>query len=146
MNKVILVGNLGKDPESRVTGNGTTVCKFSIATTEVWYKDREKQERTDWHNIVTFGRQAETCAQYLAKGRKVLIEGKLQHDKYEKDGQTRYFTQVKADKIEFLGGRGENNNGGISNEWDQSQNPSGQPAPDPTDDVPSEWDNDQTPF
>lgn len=105
VNKVILVGNLGADPEKRVTGSGNAVCNLRIATTEVW-KDKagQKQERTEWHRIVVFGQQAENCAKYLSKGRPVYIEGAIQTRKWEdQQGQTRYTTEIIAQRVQFLG-------------------------------------------
>ena len=111
VNKVILVGNLGADPEKRYTGSGAAVCNLRVATTDVW-KDKSgaKQEKTEWHRIVIFGVQAENCAKYLSKGRPVYIEGSIQTRKWEdQQGQTRYTTEVIAQRVQFLGsgsGRG----------------------------------------
>lgn len=105
VNKVILVGNLGKDPDLRYTASGTAVCNFSIATTES-YKDRDgnKQEKTEWHSIVAWRQLAEICGKYLVKGKQVYIEGKLQTRKWEdRDGNTRYTTEVVADQMQMLG-------------------------------------------
>jgi single-strand DNA-binding protein len=109
LNKVLLIGNLGKDPEIRYTPSGTAVAKFSIATSE---RSKDKNsgdwiEKTEWHNIVLFGRQAELAGEYLSKGKTVFIEGRLQTQKYEKDGITRYNTEVIGEKIEFLSPKGE---------------------------------------
>ena len=102
VNKAILVGNLGRDPEYR---QGTTnVTTFSIATTEKWTKDGNAQERTEWHNITTFGKLADVCAKYLAKGKQVYVEGKIQTDEYEKDGVKRRSTKIIASEVKFLGG------------------------------------------
>ena len=108
VNKVILVGNLGKDPEVRFLGSGKAVCKFPLATSEVWNDaDGHRQERTEWHNIVVWGKQAETCGQYLAKGRQVFIEGGIRTRQYDdKEGNRRYMTEVIAQRVQFLGGRG----------------------------------------
>ncbi len=117
VNRVILVGNLGADPESRVVGE-RTVCNLSVATSET-FKDKSgvRQERTEWHRISVWGPLAETCAKYLAKGRSVYIEGKLQTRKYEKDGQTRYSTDIVADTVTFLNdGKGGNARSEASNE------------------------------
>ncbi len=103
LNKVILFGRLGQDPELRALPSGTQVASFSIATNRV-YKDKngQKQEQTDWHNIVLFGRQAELAQQYLKKGDTVLIEGRLQTRSWEgQDGQKRYRTEVIADRMQF---------------------------------------------
>jgi len=107
INKVILVGNLGRDPEIRYTPSGMAVANFSVATTEKW-KDKqsgEMQERTEWHRIVAWGRLGEICGEYLAKGRQVYIEGKLQTRQWEKDGVTRYTTEVVASEMKMLGSK-----------------------------------------
>jgi single-strand DNA-binding protein len=108
VNKVILVGNLGKDPEVRHTASGKAVARFSLATSEVW-NDAEgnRQERTEWHNIIVWGKQGETCAQYLAKGRQAYIEGSIRSRSYDdKNGQKRYITEIIAQRVRFLGGGG----------------------------------------
>ena len=112
VNKVILVGNLGRDPEVRFMPNGEAVCNFSIATTENW-KDKSgvKQEKTEWHNIVMYRKLAEIAGEYLKKGRPVYVEGRLQTRKWEKDGVTRYSTEIIADSMQMLGGK----DGGSSN-------------------------------
>jgi single-strand DNA-binding protein len=104
VNKVILVGNLGADPEMRYTAGGTAVCKFRIATTEK-FKDRQGnvQERTDWHRITAWGKLAEICGQYLAKGKQVYIEGRLEYGSYEKDGVKHYTTDIIANTMQMLG-------------------------------------------
>lgn len=109
VNKVILVGNLGRDPEVRYMANGEAVCNFSIATTDSWKdKNGEKQERTEWHNIVMYRRLAEIAGEYLKKGAPVYLEGKLQTRKWQdKDGKDRYTTEILADQMQMLGGRGE---------------------------------------
>jgi single-strand DNA-binding protein len=106
VNLVIVVGNLGKDPEVKFMQNGTPVCNFSVATSEQW-KDKEgqKQEKTEWHRIVVWGKQAEACGQELKKGRPVCVEGKIQTRDSEKDGVTKYVTEIKADRVTFLGGK-----------------------------------------
>lgn len=106
VNKVILVGNLGRDPEVRYMPNGEAVANFSIATTENW-KDKSgvKQEKTEWHNIVMYRKLAEIAGEYLKKGRPVYVEGRLQTRKWEKDGVTRYSTEIIADSMQMLGGR-----------------------------------------
>ncbi|ORJ57677.1 single-stranded DNA-binding protein [Geothermobacter hydrogeniphilus] len=107
VNKVILVGNLGKDPELRYTPTGTAVCNFSIATTER-FKDRDGQQqtKTEWHNIVVWRQLAEICGKYLHKGKQVYIEGKIQTRSYEdRDGNKRYITEIVADEMRMLGGR-----------------------------------------
>ncbi len=108
VNKVILVGNLGRDPEVRYLPSGQTVAKFTLATSDS-YNDRSgaRQERTEWHNIVVWGKQAELCGQYLKKGRQVYVEGRISNQQYEaKDGSgKRYRTEIIAQRVQFLGGR-----------------------------------------
>jgi single-strand DNA-binding protein len=107
VNKVILVGNLGADPELKYTPSSRALCNLRIATTEV-YKDKggQRQEKTEWHRVTVWGDQAENCSKYLAKGRSVYIEGRLQTRSYDKDGQKHYATDVVADRVVFLGGGG----------------------------------------
>jgi single-strand DNA-binding protein len=112
LNKVMLIGNLGADPEVRFTQNNQQVCNFRMATTEVWNdKAGQRQERTEWHRIVVWGRQAEHCGQYLRKGRSVYVEGRIQSREWQdKDGNRRWSTEIVADRVTFLGsgqGRGE---------------------------------------
>ncbi len=114
VNKVILVGNLGKDPELRYTPSGTAVTTFSMATTER-YKDREgnRQEKTEWHNIVAWRQLAEICGKFLHKGKQVYIEGKIQTRSYDdRDGNKRYITEIVADQMQMLGSRDDNQRGG----------------------------------
>ena len=107
LNKVMLIGNLGRDPEVRYTQDGAAVASFSIATSEKWNDKAtgEKKERTEWHRIVAFGKLGEICGEYLSKGRQVYIEGRLQTRSWEKDGVTRYTTEIVASDVRFLGGR-----------------------------------------
>lgn len=101
------IGNLGQDPVLRYTTKGTAVCNLSVATNDYW-KDAQgnPQERTEWHRVVVFGKQAENCAKYLRQGRQVMVEGRLQTRKWEdKDKQTRYTTEIIARRVDFLGGR-----------------------------------------
>ena len=119
VNKVILVGNLGRDVELRHTPGGAAVAKFSVATNEVW-KDKagQKQEHTEWHNIVAWGKLAEFCGQYLSKGRQIYIEGTLRTRTYDDEkGNRRYFTEVRAAVIQLLGPK------------PQGAEPGGAPAP-----------------
>lgn len=106
INKVIIVGNLGKDPEMRHTPQGQAVTNFSVATSESWNdKSGQKQERTEWHRVVVWGKLGELCSKYLTKGRQVYLEGKLQTRQWEdKEGQKRYTTEVIATTVQFLGG------------------------------------------
>jgi single-strand DNA-binding protein len=109
VNKAILVGRLGKDPEVKYTQGGTPVAKFTLATNEVW-KDQngEKQERTEWHNIVAWTRLAEICGQYLTKGSRVYVEGRIQTRSWEdKEGNKRYTTEIRADNLVMLSGKSE---------------------------------------
>ena len=107
VNKVILVGNLGADPELKYTPSSRALCNLRIATTEV-FKDKggQRQEKTEWHRVTVWGDQAENCSKYLAKGRSVYIEGRLQTRSYDKEGQKHYATDVVADRVVFLGGGG----------------------------------------
>ena len=107
VNKVILVGNLGRDPETRYMTSGEAVTNIRLATTDTWKdKSGEKQERTEWHNIVFYGRQAEIAGEYLKKGRQIYVEGRLQTRKWQdKEGQDRYTTEVIADRMQMLGSR-----------------------------------------
>jgi len=107
VNKVILIGNLGRDPETRYTTSGDAVTNLNIATSETW-KDKagEKQEKTEWHRVVLFGRQAEIAGEYLKKGRSVYIEGRLQTKKYtDKDGVEKYSTEIVGDRMQLLGSK-----------------------------------------
>ena len=106
VNKVILLGNLGRDPETRYTTGGDAVTNLRIATSEQWKdKSGEKQERTEWHTVVLFGRTAEIAAEYLKKGRSVYIEGRLQTRKYtDKEGVEKYSTEIVADRMQLIGG------------------------------------------
>lgn len=108
INKVILVGNLGKDPEMRFTPAGKAVTSFSLATSDHWTDTNgEKQERTEWHKIVAWGKLAEICSKLLTKGSSAYIEGKLQTRSWEKDGVKHYATEVIASAVQVLGGRGQ---------------------------------------
>lgn len=106
INRVTLIGNLGADPELRSTGGGTSICTFTVATSESWTDKQsgEKQERTEWHRAKAFGRLAEICGEYLKKGRQVYVEGSIRTDKYtDKEGVERYATDIIADKMQMLG-------------------------------------------
>ncbi len=109
VNKVILIGRLGADPEVRYTPSGTPVANFRIATSENWTdKQGQKQERTEWHRIVVWSKLAELCGEYLSKGRQVYVEGRLQTRQWDdRDGNKRYTTEIQAQQVTFLGGRGE---------------------------------------
>lgn len=109
VNKVILIGNLGSDPEVKYTPSGAAVANFNLATNESWTgKDGKKEERTEWHRIVAWSKLAELCGEYLSKGRPVYIEGRLQtRDWTDKDGNKRYTTEIVAQTLQFLGSPGE---------------------------------------
>ncbi len=126
VNKVILVGRLGADPEKLVTGSGKTVTKFNVATSEVWRDGGgQKQERTEWHKIVVWGAQAENCAQYLAKGRQVYLEGRIQTRQWDdKEGNKRYTTEVVAQRVQFLGSKGESKGSDFTTTADTNATPS----------------------
>jgi single-strand DNA-binding protein len=115
VNKVILLGNLGRDPETRYTTGGDAVTNLNIATSEQWKdKSGEKQERTEWHRVVLFGRQAEIAGEYLKKGRSVYIEGRLQTRKYtDKDGVEKYSTEIVGDRMQLSGGSREGGGGDV---------------------------------
>jgi single-strand DNA-binding protein len=107
VNKVILVGRLGADPEMRYTASGTAVCRLSVATSRT-YTDKQgnRQEETAWHRVDTWGKLAEICGQYLSKGRQVYIEGRIKYGSYEKDGVKHYTTDIVAENMQMLGGTG----------------------------------------
>ena len=132
VNKVILIGNLGRDPETRYTTGGDAVTNLRIATTESWKdKSGEKQEKTEWHTVVLFGRLAEIAGEYLKKGRPVYIEGRLQTRKYtDKEGVEKYSTEVVADRMQLLGSRdGGGGGGGGGGDTDFSAGPATSGAP-----------------
>ena len=122
VNKVILLGNLGRDPETRYTTGGDAVTNLNIATSEQWKdKSGEKQERTEWHRVVLFGRQAEVAGEYLKKGRSVYIEGRLQTRKYtDKDGVEKYSTEIVADRMQLIGSARDAGAGGSDAEFDRA--------------------------
>jgi single-strand DNA-binding protein len=137
INKVILIGNLGADPEIRYTQSGTPVVNFRLATTESWKgQDGQMQEQTEWHNIVAWKRLAEICAEYLAKGSKVYIEGKLQTRKWQdQNGNDRFSTEIVAREMKMLSPRGQSSakeNTGAGGYYDFPQ----EPPPNTGDDVP----------
>ncbi len=109
VNKVILVGNLGRDPEVRYIKDGTAVANLRLATSETWNdQNGQKQERTEWHRVVAWGKLAEIAKEYMSKGRQIYVEGKLQTRSWDdRDGNKRYTTEVKADQIIMLGSRGD---------------------------------------
>ena len=133
VNKVILVGNLGKDPEVRYTPGGQAVANFTIATNENWTdKGGQKQERTEWHRIVVWGKLAELCSEYLAKGRQVYVEGRLQTREWNnKEGVKQYTTEVVANQVVFLSGgeRGQGRGASRSTGTGSGAEDFGQPPP-----------------
>ena len=134
LNKIFIIGNLGKDPEVRFIDSGKAVAKFPVATSEKWTdSDGNKQERTEWHNVVVWGKQAETCGQYLEKGRQVFIEGSVRTRSYDdKEGVKRYMTEIVARDVRFLGGsKGE---GGDRSERSATAAPRGEDNHAPADD------------
>ena len=142
LNKVILIGNLGRDPELRYTANGQPVASFSLATTESWTnRSGEREQRTEWHRIVTWGKLAETCSEYMAKGKQVYVEGRLQTREWEdRDGNKRRTTEVNANQVLMLGRR---------SDWDNADRPrdpaspgAAADAPDAPDDPPKDGDDD----
>ena len=141
INKVILVGNLGADPETRYMPSGSAVTNLSIATSEQW-KDKqsgEQKERTEWHKVVMFDRLAEIAAEYLRKGSQVYVEGKLQTRKWQdRDGNDRWTTEVRANEMQMLGGRGGGGSAPMSSGSGsgQSSAPPQPPADEFDDDIP----------
>ena len=135
VNKVIILGRLGQEPELRHTPTGSAVCNFSLATSENWTdKSGQRQERTEWHRIVVWGKLAELCNQYLAKGRQAFVEGKLQTRSWDdKDGNKRYTTEINATTVQFIGGQASAGTGaGASNSYGNNNatnsNASSEPA------------------
>jgi single-strand DNA-binding protein len=144
VNKAILIGNLGKDPELRYTPSGQAVASFPLATTER-YKDKDGnwQERTDWHNVVVWGRQGETVKEYLKKGRSTYVEGRIQTRSYDdRDGNKKWITEIVASRVQFLGGRGEGGSGGRSESVGEPPNSESENVPEPL----ATGDDDDLPF
>ena len=113
VNKAIILGRLGRDPELRYMQSGQPVCKLNIATSRKYTnKNNEMVEETEWHRVSVWGKQAEHCNNFLTKGREVYVEGRLRTSSYDKDGQKHYTTEIVADTVQFLGGRGEGGGGG----------------------------------
>ena len=143
INKAILIGNLGADPEVRYTQDGTAVASFNIATSETW-KDKasgEKREKTEWHRIVAFGRIGEICGEYLSKGRQVYIEGRIQTRQWEdKEGIKRYTTEIVASQMQMLGSRDESYSNNRDSGFRRDETVQRQSAPGPG--VPNEPDDD----
>lgn len=138
VNIAIVVGNLGRDPEVRFTQSGRAVANFSVATNESWVgQDGNRQERTEWHNIVVWGKQAENCGQYLAKGRQVCVQGRIQTRKWtDQNGQDRYTTEIVAQRVDFLGGAGGVRASQESQDQGFGESPSSFQSPPIDDDIP----------
>ncbi len=142
LNKVMLIGNLGKDPEVRYTQSGTAVASFSLATSERFKnKNGEWEDKTEWHNVTLWGRLAEIAGEYLAKGKTVYIEGRLQTRKWQdKDGRDRYTTEIVGDRMQMLSGKGEGGGGGSRPGGGRSAEGQGpgyeEPVFNPDDDIP----------
>jgi len=140
VNKAILVGNLGRDPELRQTPSGQSVCNFTLATSESWTdRNGERVERTEWHRIVAWGKTGELCAQYLNKGRTVYVEGRIQTREWEdKDGNKRYTTEINAQTVNFIGPRtgGSSGSGMGSSSSANDPSPANDPGPPVDDDIP----------
>lgn len=147
VNKAIIVGNLGADPELRFLESGTPVCRLSVATSRQWKNQQtnEMMSETEWHRITVWGKQAEACDKFLSKGRQVYVEGRLRTTSYDKDGQKHYTTEIVAEQVQFLGGKeggggGQQSSGGERQQPRQSSSrpPQNQPPPadDPDDDIP----------
>jgi len=130
VNKVILVGNLGRDAELRYTPGGAAVATLNMATTENWTdKSGQKQEKTEWHRVVFWGKVAESLTEYLTKGKQIYIEGRLETRQWnDKDGNKRYTTEIKGDKIVLLGGGGGRGGGGMSRGGGEESMGGGQPS------------------
>lgn len=141
VNKVIIVGNLGRDAEVRYTPGGAAVATISLATTDVWKdKSGQRQERTEWHRVVLWGKQAETLAEYLTKGRQIYVEGRLQTRQWDdRDGNKRYTTEIRSDRIVLLSARGGGSDADGGSHESRPSSPGG-PAPGPPelteDDIP----------
>jgi len=139
INKVIIVGRLGNDPEVRYTPSGSAVAKFSVATSEEW-KDKttgEKKERTEWHRITAWGKLGEICGEYLSKGRQVYVEGRLQTSSYDdKEGVKRYSTEIVASDVQFLGSKESGGGRSAGGNTPPRESFGGQGAPPADDDIP----------
>ena len=154
LNKVMIIGNLGKDPEVKYTQSQTAVANLAIATTERKKgADGQWTDHTEWHTVVTFGKTAENCGQYLAKGRKVFIEGSLRTRKWQdKSGQDRYSTEIVAQNVQFLSGKGEGGpksddlSSGMERSYSSNDAPSFDPAAAGSGVAPVAFDDDDIPF
>lgn len=141
VNKVIIVGRLGKDPEVRTVGNGGTVAQLTVATSENWVdKEGQKQERTEWHRVVAWGKLGEICGKHLSKGRQVYVEGRLQTRSWEdQQGQKKYSTEIVASTVQFLGAAGErseNTSRSSHNDFGGTQDFGPEPSFDSSEEIP----------
>lgn len=135
VNKVILIGNLGRDPDTRHTQSGKEVCQLSIATTRTWRaQSGDRGEETEWHRVTAWGKLAELCRQHLTKGRQVYVEGRLRTTKYEREGQTHYSTEIVAETVQFIGPKPDGQSNGQSNSGPPPGAPMGGYGPGPGDD------------
>jgi len=140
VNKVILIGNLGQDPELKYTPSGVPVCSFSLATTEKWSdKDGNKVEKTEWHKIKVWRKQAEIAAEYLKKGSPIYVEGRLETRSWEQDGQKKYMTEIICDRFQMLGRKEDSGSGGSSSQSSSRKTTSSEPPDEPP---PDEFAND----
>lgn len=131
VNRVIIIGNLGADPEGRVTAHQTAICNFTVATSESW-KDKQtgqQQERVEWHKCTAFGKLAEICNEYLRKGSKVFLEGSLRTDAYEKDGEKRYATKIIVNEMQMLDSRNDSTGQAAPHQPGQTPAAQGSAAP-----------------
>lgn len=145
VNKAILVGRLGKDPQLDYTSSGTARCRFSLATSDNYTdRDGKRQENTSWHNIVLWARLAEVAGEYLSKGRMVYIEGRINyHDWQTEDGQTKYITEIVGNQMQLLGGKGDDQPDGDVSQRDPEEKPArgkGKPSNPPRDEPPEDDD------
>lgn len=138
VNKVMLMGRLGADPELRTISSGQAVANFNLATSENWVdRDGQKQEKTEWHRVVVWGKLAELCRQYLSKGRQVFVEGKLQTRSWEdQQGQKRYTTEIVASNIQFIGGANDRPAANNYNSGGPAMDFSPEPSFDSSEDIP----------
>lgn len=141
VNKVILIGRLGTDPDVKTIGSGNTVARLNIATSETWVKEGQRQERTEWHRVTVWGKLAEICGKHLAKGRQVYVEGKLQTRQWEdQQGQKRYSTEIVANTVQFLssasGERSTSNSMGGNDDYNNFQDFGPEPSFDSNDEIP----------
>jgi len=149
INKAILLGNLGRDPEIRSTTSGRQVANFSLATNRRWTdRDGNRQEQTEWHNIVCFGRQAEIAGQYLTRGKQIFVEGRIQTNSWEdrQTGETKYRTEIICDYFQMLGQRGDGGGGYQGQSAGGQSYGGGQGQPQPAQDLGPEPEDDDIPF